>query len=260
MLGWGSLCARAMLVLATIACLAGASLAHAAEQWQNEWAVAPGFSITSDTKGYDFPSAIAFVPNPGPGPKDPLYFVTEVRGTIKVVTNDRSIHTFAQDIVGSKPPEELPALVAETGMAGLYLDPTHGYVYVSFAYRDEGMVLRNNLVRFESTPEVFSLEPKSKLSFTEIFADQPSSQSHQIGAMLVHEGYLYVSVGDALQTHLVRDLNYTVGKILRMTLDGKPVPDNPFYIDDDVKKPANFVWAYGLRNPFGLTVAEKGLF
>ncbi len=66
--------------------------------WRSDWAVADGFTIVEDTTGYHFPSAIAFVPEPGPDPKDPLYFVTELRGTLKVVTNDRSIFTFAENV------------------------------------------------------------------------------------------------------------------------------------------------------------------
>ena len=259
MFDWKSRCVGVVIVLFAISGLAQSSHAKP-DEWKRDWGVAPGFSISSDTEGYAFPSAIAFVPDPGPGPKDPLYFVTEIRGTVKVVTNDRSVYTFAKDIVRSRPPEELPALVAETGMAGLYLEPTKGYVYVSFAYRDESDQLRNNIVRFQSVPEVFSLEPTSSIAFTEIFADEASDQSHQIGSMIVHEGHLFVPVGDARRTYLSRDVNSTLGKILRMSLDGKPVPDNPFYVDGDIKKPANFVWALGLRNPFGLTIAEGGLF
>lgn len=39
-----------------------------------------------------------------------------------------------------------------------------------------------------------------------------------------------------------------------MTLDGDPVEENPFYIDDDRTRARNYVWAYGLRNPFSLRV------
>ncbi|MCI0481371.1 MAG: hypothetical protein L0213_07270, partial [Candidatus Dadabacteria bacterium] len=56
-----------------------------------------------DTEGYSFPTSIAFVPEPGSGPRDPLYFVTELRGRVKVVTNDRSVHTFAEDIFRFEP-------------------------------------------------------------------------------------------------------------------------------------------------------------
>ena len=52
------------------------------------------------------PTAIAVVPNLGSGPKDPLYFVAELRGRIRVVTNDRSVHTFAEGFVGFTPEKE----------------------------------------------------------------------------------------------------------------------------------------------------------
>jgi hypothetical protein len=152
----------------------------AGADWRNEWQVADGFSLTIDTEGYDFPTTIAFVPNPGSDPKSPLYFVTEIRGKVKVVTNDRSIYTFA-DLAANQPQEELPALSGETGMAGLVLEPEKGYVFVSFAYPDAGNLLRNNIVRFETKPGVFGLQPDSSTSFTEIFAAHPSHLSHQIG-------------------------------------------------------------------------------
>ncbi len=230
------------------------------EAWESDWQVAEGFSLDIDTMGYEFPTAIAFVPNPGGGPEDPLYFVTELRGTLKVVTNDRTVHIFAQDFFTLAVPEELPGLKGENGMAGLCLEPEHGYVFVTFAYQDENNVLRNNIVRFETTPGIFSTRPRAKMYFTEIFASHPSAQSHQIGPVVVRDGYLYVSVGDARIAMASRDIHSPVGKILRMTLDGKPVTDNPFYQSDDLKEPANFVWAYGLRNPFSLAFAELRLF
>ena len=248
------------IVVVSILGLVHTPIARADDEWKTDWRVAPGFSITSDTTGYRFPTAIAFVPQPGPGPKDPLYFVTEIRGTIKVVTNDRSVYVFSDELIVSTPPEELPALAGETGMVGLVLEPENGYVYVSFSYRDSDNVLRNNIVRFETEPGVFSLKPKSHRSFASIFASEPSDQSHQIGPMVVHDGHLYVAVGDARQPVLTRDINSTLGKILRMNLDGGPVASNPYFEDDGKETPADFVWAIGLRNPFGLTVAEGRLF
>jgi len=64
------------------------------------WGLPEGFALEADTLGYTFPSSMAFVPNPGNKPDDPLYFVAELRGSIKAVTNNRSIYNFARDFVG----------------------------------------------------------------------------------------------------------------------------------------------------------------
>ncbi|MDH5675437.1 MAG: PQQ-dependent sugar dehydrogenase [Myxococcales bacterium] len=227
-----------------------------------EWAVDDGISLEIDTKGFELPTSIAMVPNPGSGPKDPLYFVTELPGTIKVVTNDRSIYVFAKGFV---PLDDAPRpaqgkRIEELGMAGIHLDPEHGYVFVSFTYHSDRGGIRNNVIRFQSTPGTFSLKPQGSVAFTEIFADQIGDPSHMIGPMIVHEGALYVHVGDAHAPALARDLTSTAGKILRMTLDGKPLPDNPYYADDDIKKARNFVWARGLRNPFGVSIVRGEYF
>ena len=65
---------------------------------RHDWAVPSGFRVEVDTSGYNSPAAIAFVPEPGPDPDDPLYYVAELAGTIKVVTNDRQVQVFARDL------------------------------------------------------------------------------------------------------------------------------------------------------------------
>ncbi len=229
--------------------------------WRSDWALEKGFALDIDTEGYHFPTSIAFVPNPGPGPKDPLYFVTELRGQVKVVTNDRTIYTFAKDFAPKfTPKEELPSSYGEGGLAGLCLDAEHGYVFVTYTYQDQHQILRNNITRFQSKPETFSLEPESQLDFTEVFLPYESGLAHQIGPCQVKDESLYVSVGEAWQPRKTQDLNFMQGKILHMTLDGKPMPHNPFYQDNDIKKAINFVWASGLRNPFGLKVIGDRIF
>jgi glucose/arabinose dehydrogenase len=228
--------------------------------WQDEWELPKGFSIDIDVEDFSFPTAIAFVPNPGPDPKSPLYFVTELRGKVKVVTRDRSVHTFAENTFAFTPVHELPATEAESGMAGIALDPAHGYVFVSLAYHDRHRVLRNNIVRFQSEPGVFSLQSKGAIAFTDLFDEGIAAITHQAGAMIVDGNTLLVGVGDGGQHFKSQQLTSILGKVLRMTLEGKPLPDNPFYEDDDVNTPANYVWAYGLRNPFGLSLVNGRLF
>ena len=54
---------------------------------------------------------------------------------------------------------------------------------------------------------------------------------------------LYVTVGDASDPGAAQDLASTRGKILRLTPDGEAAPGNPF---------GSRVWAFGIRNSFGL--------
>lgn len=236
--------------------------------WRSDWGLKEGFDIAMDTEGYHFPVSIAFVPEPGSGPKDPLYFVTELRGKVKVVTNDRSVYTFAEDIFRFKPAEELPSQSGESGLTGICLDPRHGYVFITFAYEDDNKVLRNNVARFQSEPETFSLTPDSMVAFTDIFYGSVTGVSHQIGPCQVYDDTLYVGVGDGYtvvngeqdRNNTSRSIDSVLGKILRMTLDGKPVRSNPYYVDGDVKKARNYVWAKGFRNPFGLKIVNGRVF
>ena len=228
--------------------------------WRSEWAVSEGFALQIDTEGYHFPTAIAFVPNPGAGPKDPLYFVTELRGKVKVVTNDRSIYTFAENFFQLRPEQELPEAEGETGLAGICLAPEQGYVFVTFAYQDAEGVLRNNVIRFEAQPQTFSLEPSGQMNFTDIFSPYEAAISHQIGSCQVANDLLYVSVGDGRQTTDSQKIDSLLGKVLRFTLDGQAAPDNPFYNAGDDQESADFVWSYGLRNPFGLKAIGDRLF
>ncbi|MGQ0600968.1 MAG: PQQ-dependent sugar dehydrogenase [Anaerolineales bacterium] len=229
--------------------------------WRRDWAVVAGFAVELDTQGYQFPTAIAFIPNPGSGPNDPLYFVTEVRGQVKVITNDRTVHTFAEKFLQTEFTTEAPNREAEFGAAGICLDAERGYVFVTFAYQDENKVLHNNIVRFQSEPGTFSLQPSGQTAFTEVFARYPTGPSHQIGGCQVQGDHLFVGVGDGFNSPRgSQQLDTIHGKLLRMTLDGRPVPDNPFYQDSDVQKSENYIWAYGLRNPFSLKLLGQRVF
>lgn len=243
----------------------GAAKADAAEEDRlHNWSVQPGFSLSLDSDGYRFPTSIVFVPNPGANPKDPLYFVGELRGAIKVVTNDRSVYTFADGFFDSNPPQELPEAAGSVGLFGLCLAPEHGYIYATFARRGEHEQFENRVIRFDTKPRTFAVEPESNVEFSDILASRESrfeaTTGHQIGACQVRGDQLFVGIGDGEMSYKSQDLGSTLGKILRMTLDGEPLPENPFYTDDDVTSSEDFIWAYGLRNPFGQVLVDGRIF
>jgi glucose/arabinose dehydrogenase len=78
----------------------------------------------------------------------------------------------------------------------------------------------------------------------------PKGLRHDGGRMVVGpDGYLYVGTGETGQPDLAQDKSSPGGKILRLTLDGKAAPGDPFGTE---------VWSYGHRNVEGLAFDEAG--
>lgn len=75
--------------------------------------------------------------------------------------------------------------------------------------------------------------------------------NHDGGRLAVGPGgYLYVTTGDAGDRPSAQDPDSLNGKILRVTADGDPAPDNP--------TPGSPVWSLGHRNVQGLGWASDG--
>jgi glucose/arabinose dehydrogenase len=80
----------------------------------------------------------------------------------------------------------------------------------------------------------------------------PKANVHDGGRLAIGpDGLLYIGAGDATQSARAQDLDYLGGKILRVTLDGKPAPGNPF-------PAAPLVYSYGHRNVQGLAFDADG--
>ena len=232
-----------------------ATLGFSSAEDLSNWAVKPGYALEVDSTGFFLPTSIAFVPNPGDAPDDPLYFVTQLQGEVKVVTNDRSVHTFAKvPTLENQTPDLYGA--SQSGAAGVCLEPENGYVFVTFTYPDEGGVLRNNLARFTTTPGTFGLTPEATTTeLTEFFADYQTAPAHQIGNCQIHNGELYVGVGDGGNAANASNLDIPLGKLLCFDLDGGPCQGSAG--NENI---ADYFWAYGFRNPFGITFVGDNLY
>src|SRR6185436_14954710 len=82
------------------------------------------------------------------------------------------------------------------------------------------------------------------------------------------DGFLFLTVGDRQRMTPAQDPNQPLGKILRLTLDGKPAPGNPMAgktgavvrthtFEGPNLTPAE-TWSTGLRTPYGLAFGPDG--
>jgi glucose/arabinose dehydrogenase len=93
---------------------------------------------------------------------------------------------------------------------------------------------------------------------TVIFRALPVMPSKRLGAktggriVIAPDGNLLMTLGDRSDSppwNVAQELDNHLGKIIRITPDGAPPPDNPF-----IGKPGVLpeIWAYGMRSPEGL--------
>ncbi|HYX38014.1 MAG TPA: PQQ-dependent sugar dehydrogenase [Oligoflexus sp.] len=92
---------------------------------------------------------------------------------------------------------------------------------------------------------------KALLGFREIFVAQGSSTKgeHFAGRIVLDGPSIWFSVGERGERDNAQILTNHLGKILRLTLEGKAYPDNPFVGRKDALPE---IYSYGHRNPQGL--------
>jgi glucose/arabinose dehydrogenase len=212
-----------------------------------------GYVVDEVAGGLQLPANIAFVPDPGPAPKDPLLYVTELYGKIKVVTRDGTVSDYATGLLNFPPTGNFPGS-GELGLTGITVDPGSGDVFASLLYDSDPSAAVGDLypkvIRFHSDDGGLTAAgpPTTVLDMP----GEPESPSHQISNVSIGpDGKLYVHLGDGFEPAVAQDLSSFRGKILRVDLDGSPPADNPFYDATDGITASDYVYAYGFRNPFG---------
>jgi len=138
----------------------------------------------------------------------------------------------------------------------------NGYLYLGLNGPSSGSAKKSKIVRYTMDPKPpYTFDPKSEKVIIEWLSDGHNGAAMAFG----HDGLLYVTTGDGTSdsdTSIVgQDMSTLLAKVLRINVDhpdpGKTysIPkDNPFV---NMKGARPEIWAYGLRNPWRMTVDEK---
>jgi glucose/arabinose dehydrogenase len=231
------------------------------------------FAVTQ-VATFDLPWRIAFLP-------DGRMLVTEKPGAVWLVTQQ-----------GAKTPvANVPAVLhqGQGGLLGIFTSPkyaTDHRVYLTYAEPGDGgsglALARARLTIGTGSASLDGLEV--------IWRQMPKGRGGQFGAQIAFSPdgqYLFLAVGDRQRMTPAQDPNQALGKIVRLTLDGKPAPGNPMAgktgartvplidppRDTEVAKNAPVVrtyefpgpnlapsetWSSGHRTPYGLAFGPDG--
>ena len=117
-----------------------------------------------------------------------------------------------------------------------YPDPPLVYVYYTVTVDGER---RNRLTYFDTSAD----DPGQS---TKTLLETPASNIHNGGRITFGPAnYLWVTTGDSAEKALAADPGSLAGKVLRLTPEGDPAPDNPGFV-------ASEVYTMGHRNPQGI--------
>jgi glucose/arabinose dehydrogenase len=217
------------------------------------WAVRePGFRVELVASGLQLPVDIAPVLWAGTRPRDPMLYVTELYGQIKVITRSGKVRTYAKDLLNFDPTGDFPGS-GEMGVTGIAVDPLSGDVFASMVYEDTSAA-ETPRPHYAEVVRFHSVDGGRTAATQEAVIDLPEPQgpSHQISAVTIGpDRKLYVHTGDSDNYEAPVDLGSFLGKVLRMNVDGSAAADNPFYDASDGITARDYVYAYGFRNPFG---------
>ncbi len=225
---------------------------------------------------FDRPWRLAFLP-------DGRMLVTEKVGPVWLVTQ-----------TGEKTPvANAPAVLfqGQGGMLGVFVSPryaTDRSVYLT--YSEPGEAAGTSGLAMARAQLTIGQGSASLDNLQVLWRQLPKGKGGQFGAAIAFSPdgqYLFLSVGDRQRMTPAQDSDQALGKILRLTLDGKPAPGNPMAgktaaasvplidppFDTERAKTAPVVstytftspnlalaetWTTGHRTPYGLAFAPDG--
>jgi aldose sugar dehydrogenase len=231
--------------------------------------------FTMTTVGtFELPWRLAFLP-------DGRMLITEKVGPVWLVSQKGE-----KMVVGGTPAVYWQG---QDGMLGVFLSPhyaTDQTIYLTYVEPgDYGGGLALARAKLNVTAASASLT-----NFEVLWRQLPRGKGGQAGGQIAFSPdgqYLFLTVGDRQRFTPAQDPDQPVGKILRLTLDGKPAPGNPNFgqigaatiplidppTDTEAAKTAKVVstytfsapnltpaetWATGVRTPYGMAFSPTG--
>jgi glucose/arabinose dehydrogenase len=204
-------------------------------------AAGPPFTVTP-VADFDAPWAMTFLP-------DGSMLVTEKAGSLLHVSADgkqrHSVATLPVDSAG------------QGGLMDVVLAPDFANskrIYLSYSAAGaggKGVVLARGVLATQGGQPALT-------GVIELFRATPfvEGSGHYSGRIAFSPDgkYLFFTNGERQKFDPAQDPKATLGKVLRLTLDGKPAPGNPLAAKGF--HPA--VWSYGHRNLLGIAFDAKG--
>jgi len=220
------------------------------EQTRAPYHASAPFKITTLIDNLPAPWSVAFLP-------DGKILLTErLPGSIRILDTKGVL---SEPVAGVS---ELASPAAkDVGLLDVMLDPhfaTNHQIFFTFFDFVDGTNSNTYVVRAKLDEAKYALSDAKV-----IFRAQPAMPSKRLGGKtggriaIAPDGSLFVTIGDRSDSppwDVAQRLDNDLGKIIHITADGAPAPDNPF-----LGKPGVLpeIWAYGTRSQEGLAFDPK---
>ena len=211
------------------------------------------YKVTTVTDKLRLPWSIAFL-------ADGKMLVTEkYPGQMRIVSSDGTMSEPLSGFAMLAPAKKL-------GLLDVALAPTFSkskLIYFSF-FENLGDGYSNTYLAHAVLDQAANAVHDVTVIYRGVPALPEKNFSAKQGGRIVfaRDGSLFMTVGDRdgnnkhdYDEQLAQKLDNDVGKIIHLTPDGAPAPDNPFLNKPGVRPE---IWAYGIRSPQGFALAPDG--
>ena len=215
------------------------------EQTRAPFHATPPYKVTTLIDNLEVPWSLAFLPSGN------IILTERLPGRMRML---RTNGTLSGPLAGVSV-VALPG-AKDIGLLDVVLDPnfaSNQRIFFSFFNYIDGTNTNTCIARARLDEKALALT-----DVTVIFRALPVMPSKRLGAktggriVIGPDGNLLMTLGDRSDSppwDVAQKLDNHLGKIIRITPDGAPAPDNPF-----IGKPGVLpeIWAYGMRSPEGL--------